>query len=84
MKKLPLVFCCLFFCACSSKKIINNQAIFDSHPQPFRVSSIGKWDNRYVIYTLTDAHNIYFTVKDISGKALKKGDVYAPNLSIVH
>jgi len=85
MKKLPLVFCCLFFWACSSKKeFIDNRAVFDSHSQPFHVSSIGKWDNHYAIYTLTDAYNVYFTVKDIAGRALKKGDIYTPDLSTVH
>jgi len=84
MKKLPLVFCCLFLACSSKKEFINNQAVFNEHPQPFHISSIGKWDNYYVIYTLTDAHDAYFTVKAVLGKPLKKGDVYIPNLSTIH
>jgi hypothetical protein len=78
MKKLPLVFCCLFFACSSQKEVINNQALFSSHPQPFHVSTVGEWQSGYKIYTLTDANDVYFTVKVAAEKPLKRGDVYVP------
>ena len=85
MKKPPLFFCSLLLFACSSKKeVVNNQKKFDKHPQPYHVSSIGKWNNEYAIYTLVDARDIYFTIMAPTGKASKKGDVYIPELSTFH
>ncbi|WP_214070509.1 hypothetical protein [Mucilaginibacter sp. dw_454] len=78
MKKLPLVFCCLFFACSSEKEVINNQVVFSRHPQPFHVSTVGEWHTGYKIYTLTDANDIYFTVKVNVVRALKRGDVYVP------
>lgn len=84
MKKLPLVFCCFLFACSSQRETIDNRAIFGKHQQPYHISSVGKWNHNYQIYTLIDAHDIYFTVKEPAGKALKKGDVYAPDLSTAH
>lgn len=78
MKKLPLVFCSMLFACSSKKEIVNNQVIFNKHPQPYRVASIGEWNHDYAVYTLVDMKNIYFTVKAHKVKALKKGDVYIP------
>jgi hypothetical protein len=78
MKKLPLGFC-LLLAACSPQKVIvNNASAFNSHPQPYRIYSIGKWDQQYSIYTLIDARNKFFTIKADYNKVLKKGDVYIP------
>lgn len=84
MKKLPLVFCCILLACSTKKEAVNNQIIFEKHQQPYHISSIGKWNDEYAIYTLIDARDTYFTVKAISNKVLKKGDVYIPDLSTVH
>lgn len=78
MKKLPLFFCSLLFACTSKKETVNNQVIFYKHQQPYHVSSIGKWNNDYDIYTLIDAKDVYFTVKAPGDKKLKKGDVFIP------
>ena len=78
MKKLPLGFC-LLLAACSSQKVmVNDASAFNTHPQPYRIYSIGKWNQQYSIYTLIDARDKYFTIKADSNSMLKKGDVYIP------
>jgi len=78
MKKLPLVFCLLLFTCSAPKQIINNTASFNIHPKPYHVFAVGKWNNDYVVLTLTDAQNTYFNIKADYNALLKKGDVYKP------
>jgi hypothetical protein len=78
MKKLPLVFCLLFFGCSTKKEAINNTAVFSRYSQPYHVFSIGKWNGEYMIYTLTDANNAYFIVKGNYSASVKRGDIYTP------
>lgn len=78
-KKLPLGFC-LLLCACSAQKqVINNSAALSKYQQPYHVYAVGKWNTHYMIYTLVDARNKYFSVKGNYNSLVKRGDVY--NLS---
>jgi hypothetical protein len=78
MKKLPLGFCLLLLACSPQKEIVNNASVLTTHPQPYHVYSIGKWNKQYSIYTLIDARNKYFTIKADHNNVLKKGDVYMP------
>jgi hypothetical protein len=78
MKKLPLVFCLLFFACSARKEVVSNTTVFNKHQQPYHVFSIGKWDRDQMIYTLTDARNSYFIVKGDYNASIKRGDVYNP------
>jgi hypothetical protein len=78
MKKLPLFFCLLIVACTAQKQIANDVTQFSKYPAPYHVYSVGKWNADYMIYTLTDANNKYFTVKANYNPSLKKGDVYTP------
>lgn len=84
MKKLPLVFCCIFLACSSKKETVDDQIVFKSHQQPFHISAVGKWNDDYLIYTLIDARDTYFTIKTPSTTVAKRGDVYIPDLSTNH
>jgi hypothetical protein len=79
MKKLPLIFI-IFFLSCSAPKqvvvITNND--FSKYQQPYHVFAIGQWSSGYVVLTLADAQNDYFTIKTAYNSSIKKGDVYNP------
>lgn len=83
MKKLlRLLFAaslCSFGCS-STKPVIDNSAQFSGHPKPYKVFSIGYWQPGYTIITLTDAQNIYFTIKAPKNDTLKVGDIYTAQL----
>jgi hypothetical protein len=76
MKKLPLFFCLLLFACSSQKQIANNVTDFSKYPEPYHVYSVGRWNSNYMIYTLIDARNTYFTIKANYNAAFKKGDIY--------
>jgi hypothetical protein len=78
MKKLPLFFCLLIVACSSQKQTANDTTQFSKYPAPYHVFSVGQWNSDYVIYTLTDANNNYFTVKAINNLSLKRGDIYTP------
>ncbi len=78
MKKLPLFFCLLFIACDTPKQLVNNNDVFHTHPEPYHVYAVGKWNSDYIILTLTDAQNVYFNVKTDYKAALKKGDLYKP------
>jgi hypothetical protein len=78
MKKLPLFFCLLLFACSSQKQVATDTKSFSRYSMPFHIYAIGKWNSQYVILTLVDARNLYFTVKGSYNAALKKGDIYNP------
>jgi hypothetical protein len=86
MKKLFLWFL-LLFPACSVNKTTvvadhvdaDRAAQLTSYTQPFKVFSVGRWSNQYMILTLTDANNKYVVVKTPRDTALKIGSVYHIN-----
>jgi len=68
---LPLVWSCT-----ASRQVVNNTAALQGHQQPLKVFSIGYWNNRSRVLTLTDATGDYFTIRDVKNDSLKVGDVY--------
>jgi hypothetical protein len=79
MKKLPLIFI-LFIFSCSAPKpvIIAEKPDFTNHPQPYHIFTVGQWNSDYVILTLIDARDIYFTVQAANNPTYKKGVIYTP------
>jgi hypothetical protein len=78
MKKIPLFFCCLLMACSASRQVVNNTTIYNKHPEPYYVYSVGRWNSDYVILTLIDSRNQFFDVKTGYTSTLKKGDVYKP------
>ncbi len=76
MKKTPLFFSFLLFSCAAPKKIVTNS--ISNYKQPYHVFAVGQWNPEYVILTLTDADNTYFTVKTIYNASFKKGALYTP------
>lgn len=78
MKKLPLFFCLLLLACSSQKQTVTDLTDINSHPKPYRIYSVGKWNAAYQVLTLTDANDKYFTVKTNYNPSLKKGEIYQP------
>lgn len=78
MKKLPLFFCLLLLACSSQKQVVNDTKSFSRYTPPYHIYTIGKWDPNFIILTLVDANNTYFTVKENYNAALKRGDIYNP------
>jgi len=78
MKK-ELLWLCLIFVSCSvtQKSIVNNEQILNSYSRPFKIFSVGYWPSGYMILTLTDIHNQYFTITTPADTTLKVGVVYS-------
>jgi len=79
MKKLPLFFI-MFLLSCAAPKatIVAPKTNFNSHPQPYHIFTIGKWNSDYVVLTLIDARNTYFSVRVANDPSFKKGAIYTP------
>ncbi|MDB5031915.1 hypothetical protein [Mucilaginibacter sp.] len=78
MKKIPLFFSFLLFSCAAPKKIVTSTNTTSQYKQPYHVFAVGQWNPEYVILTLIDADDTYFTVKAIYNASLKKGAVYTP------
>lgn len=78
MKKLPLFFCLLLFACSSQKQVASDTISFSKYSMPYHIYSIGKWNSEYMILTLVDAHNAYFTIRTSYNAALKRGAIYNP------
>jgi hypothetical protein len=77
MKK-ELLWVCLTFVSCSvtQKTVIDNDQILNAYSKPFKIFSVGYWTKDYMILTLTDIHNQYFTIKTPVDTTLKPGLAY--------
>lgn len=77
MKK-QLLWLCLVFASCSvtQKTPIDNDQILNSYAKPFKIFGVGYWTGGYMVLTLTDIHNKYFTIKTLTDTTLKPGLVY--------
>ncbi|WP_448698552.1 hypothetical protein ACFGVR_17040 [Mucilaginibacter sp. AW1-3] len=73
-----ILWLCLLFASCSTpqKAVVNNDEILNSYSKPFKIFSVGYWTDGYMVLTLTDAHNQYFTIKTLTDTTLKAGLVY--------
>jgi hypothetical protein len=79
VKKLPLIFSLLLFSCTAQRQITaTNQSDINKYQQPYHIFSVGQWSQGYVILTLTDDRDAYFTVKAENNESLKKGAVYKP------
>jgi hypothetical protein len=77
MKK-ELLWLCLIFVSCSvtRKTDVDIGQNLNSYSRPFKIFSVGYWPNGYMILTLTDIHDQYFTIKTLADTNLKVGLVY--------
>ncbi len=77
MKK-ELLWLCLIFVSCSvpQKTIDDNAQTLGSYSRPFKIFSVGYWPSGYMVITLTDVHDQYFTIKTLADTTLKAGLVY--------
>ena len=57
----------------------SNEPALSAYSKPLKVFGIGYWSKNYMIVTLTDAKNQYFTMKVLADTTLKIGNIY--NLS---
>lgn len=78
MKKLSLLLVFLLTSCATPKQLINNEAEFKKHPQPYHIFTIGNWQGEYIVLTLVDANKNYFIIKAIKNNSLKAGSVYIP------
>lgn len=75
MKKFLLLLPMLWGCA-GSRPVFNNSDALQSHQQPLKIFSIGYWNSKSRVLTLTDAQGKYFTIRDAKNDSLKVGDLY--------
>jgi len=69
----------MFLFSCSAHKtIIAEKPNFNNHLQPYHIFAVGKWNSDYVILTLIDTRDTYFTIQARNDPSFKKGAIYTP------
>ncbi|OCX53687.1 hypothetical protein BEL04_05165 [Mucilaginibacter sp. PPCGB 2223] len=68
----------MLFASCSvpKKAAVDNDQVLNSYTKPFKIFSVGYWPGGYMVLTLIDVHNQYFTIKTLADTSLKAGLVY--------
>jgi hypothetical protein len=76
MRRIILIACFLPLGCATRQEVVTDPSVFQSHPKPYKIFGIGYWSPGYMILTLIDANNQYFTIKANRDDKLKVGALY--------
>ena len=77
MRRLLLFLCFLPFGCSTQKSVVTDSSVIQAHSKPVKIFGIGYWRPGYMILTLLDAKNEYFTITAKRDDSLKINDIYS-------
>ena len=77
MKRICVILLCFLYGCSAAKPIVTDSAVLRSHPKPIKIYGIGDWTPGYVVITLIDTKNQYFTIITQKNDRLHIGSIYS-------